>query len=67
MGLRSEQFGFDGPAAVLFCGARVVLEDVVHLFQRATLGLGDEEECPDKGEEAEYGEEGVCAEAGVLD
>lgn len=67
MGLRSEQFGFNGLAALLFGSARVVLEDVIHLFQRAALGLGNEEECPDKGEKAEYGEEGVCAEARVFD
>lgn len=45
----------------------IILEDVVHLLERAALGLGDEEECPDECKETEDGEEDVGAVAGVFD
>jgi hypothetical protein len=44
--------------------AGIILEDVVHLLERAALGLGDEEEGPDECEETEDGEDAV---AGVFD
>jgi hypothetical protein len=50
----------------LVCSARVVLEDMVHLFQGAALGLRDEKVGPDSGENAEYGEEDVGTVSCVL-
>lgn len=39
---------------------------MVHLFQGAALGFGDEEVGPNSGQDAEYGEEDVGAVASVL-
>lgn len=54
-------------SARLLCFAGVILEDVVHLLECTALGLGDEEEGPDKCEETEDGEEDVRAVTGVFD
>jgi hypothetical protein len=40
---------------------------MVHLFKGPSTGLGDKKECPDEGEQTEYGEEDVSSVAGVLD
>lgn len=45
---------------------RLVLEDVVHLFQGSAVGLRDEEVNPDQGNGTKDGEEDICAETNVL-
>jgi len=45
----------------------VVAKDVIHLFERLASRLGHEKVHPEERKQAEYGEENVCAEAGVFD
>lgn len=61
------QFHLDSPSPCPLILTRVVLEDVVHLFQRPPFGLWYKEESPDTGEYAEDGKEDVCAVASILD
>lgn len=65
--LSLDNVAHDARLLLLFRLAADVLEHLVHLLQRLAGGLGDEEECEDKGEKAEDCEKGVCAVAGVLD
>jgi hypothetical protein len=61
------ELGFNCSPLLFLCFARVVLENVVHLFESSTLGFGYEEVCPDSGEHTEDGEENIGSVAGILD
>lgn len=65
--LRAQQLRLDSLPPRLLRFARIILEDVIHLLQRAALSLRNEEKRPDKREETEDSEEDVGAVAGVLD
>lgn len=43
-----------------------VLEDLIHLFESLTLGLGNTEPDPDEGKYTEDGKEDVCTESSFL-
>lgn len=57
---------FDGMAPSLLLFATGVFEYMVHLFKGPASRLWNKEECPDKGQQTEYGEEGISPKAGVL-
>jgi hypothetical protein len=52
---------------LLFFNTVHILEHLIHLLQRLARRLGHAEEREQEGEQAEDSEEGVCAEARVLD
>jgi hypothetical protein len=54
------------PARLLLL-TRVVSEDMIHLLQRASLRLGNEEVGPYPGQNTEDGEEDICAVVCVFD
>jgi hypothetical protein len=64
--LCADQLDLDSVPPCLVCYTGIVFEDMVHLFQGAALGFWDEEEGPDSGQDAEYGEEDVGTVASVL-
>lgn len=52
--------------ASLFLFAIDIFEHMIHLFKSPAPSLWDEEECPDKGQETEDGEEGISPKTSVL-
>jgi len=56
-----QELNLDGTPACPLVLVRVILEDVVHLFESAALGLRNEEIGPDTGEDTEDGEEDIGA------
>lgn len=52
---------------LLFLNTIYILKNLIHLLQRLTRRLGHTEEREQEGDQAEDGEEGVRAEARVLD
>lgn len=65
--LSSKDFCLNSLSALLFAFTRIVLENMIHLLQRSTLGLWNTEECPNPRQKAEDREEDVCTVTGVLD
>lgn len=62
----TQQLRLNGIPARPLMLIRVILENMVHLLERAAFRLGDKEECPDAGKHAEDGEEDVGAVAGAF-
>lgn len=65
--LSLDNVAHDARLLLLFRLTADVLEHLVHLLQRLTGSLRDDEECEDESEKTEDCEESVCAVAGVLD
>lgn len=63
----SHDLRLDAYSPGFFTLAALVLENVVHLLERPTVGLRHKEERPDECQNAKYSEKGVSAEACVLD
>lgn len=57
--LVAHEFAFDGLSPCLFLLTGNITENVVHCFQCPAPCFGYEIECPDKGQQAEDGEERI--------
>lgn len=62
----SNNVNLDGMAPGLVLFTTTIFEHMVHLFEGPAPRLWNEEECPDKGQQTEDGEEGISAESCIL-